>query len=216
MIIFGKSAKRVVASVLLTATITGSLVATAFGASASSPVGAQSLVPQSVRDMANLESQSPDDYSFIPERPVAPSTSPRPAPVQLATLVESNTAKIAVDAEEKCLASAIFFEARGESFEGQLAIAQVILNRVNSGRFASSICGVVIQTGQFSFVRGRSIPAVGTTSRDWREALAIARIAQAKLHRSSVADALFFHASRINPKWRLSRIGAVGNHIFYR
>jgi N-acetylmuramoyl-L-alanine amidase len=213
MIVSKKTAKIAVASLLLAMTATGS--ATAFGAASDEIVDGFSLLPQSVRDAAVDEAQSPSDYSLIPE--VRFETIPTKAKKSnLVALVETNSADTAIDSEEKCLASAIFYEARSESFEGQLAVAQVILNRLESGRFARSICGVVLQSGQFSFVRGGTIPAINKGSTDWREALAIARIAQAKLHRSGANDALFFHATHVSPKWRLSRVASIGNHVFYR
>jgi N-acetylmuramoyl-L-alanine amidase len=215
MSIFPKTAKRAVMSILLAAMVSGAAVTAAFGAASDDSVDAFSLLPQSVRDAAVSEAQSPTDYNFIPETSVE-SPSAKAKKPNLAALVETNAAETAVDAEEKCLASAIFYEARSESFEGQLAVAQVILNRVESGRFARSVCGVILQPGQFSFVRGGAIPAISTTNKDWREALAIARIAQARLHPSRADDALFFHATRVNPKWRLSRVTSIGNHIFYR
>lgn len=213
MIVSKKTAKIAVASLLLAMTATGS--ATAFGAASDEIVDGFSLLPQSVRDAAVDEAQSPSDYSLIPEVSfeTIPTKTKKP---NLVALVETNSADTAIDSEEKCLASAIFYEARSESFEGQLAVAQVILNRVESGRFARSICGVVLQSGQFSFVRGGTIPAISKGSTDWREALAIARIAQAKLHRSGANDALFFHATHVSPKWRLSRVASIGNHVFYR
>jgi spore germination cell wall hydrolase CwlJ-like protein len=193
----------------------GVAASTAFGAANNASADGFSLLPQSVRDAAVSEAQLPSDYSFIPETNIETPPAKAKTP-KLAALVDINTDETAVDAEEKCLAGAIFYEARSESFEGQLAVAQVILNRVESGRFARSICGVVLQPGQFSFVRGGAIPAISKTSQDWREALAIARIAQAKTHRSDVNDALFFHATHVNPKWRLSRVTSIGNHVFYR
>jgi N-acetylmuramoyl-L-alanine amidase len=212
---FPGTAKRAVASFLLAITLSGAAITTAFGAASDASVDGFSLLPQSVRDAAVSEAQSPTDYNFIPETntQVAPAKTVAP---KLASLVQNNSADTAIDAEEKCLASAIFYEARSESFEGQLAVAQVILNRVESGRFARSICGVVLQPGQFSFVRGGAIPAISKASKDWREALAIARIAQAKLHRSGADNALFFHATHVSPKWRLSRVASIGNHVFYR
>jgi hypothetical protein len=120
------------------------------------------------------------------------------------------------DAELECLAGAIYFESKGEPLEGQLAVAEVILNRARSGRFPPSICGVVKQRGQFSFVRGGRIPAVQRSSEAWRKAVAIAHIAQKDLADSAGADAMFFHARYVSPRWRLKRIAAVGNHIFYR
>lgn len=218
MTIATQATKIVVAIFLCAATLVGS--ATIFGAQASAENEYQtdSLLPSSVFDAAIEESQRPADYRYLPETIVDAETdgADSAAAPNLATLVSRTSAGDVNDPDEKCLASAIFYEARSEPFEGQLAVAQVILNRVKSGRFASTICGVVLQPGQFSFVRGGTIPAVAQNSRDWREAVAIARIAQARLHHSSAADALFFHATRVNPKWRLSRVASIGNHIFYR
>ena len=85
---------------------------------------------------------------------------------------ESNLA--AVDSQLKCLATAIYFEARSEPVEGQLAVAQVIQNRARSGRFPSSICGVVNQPSQFSFSRRRS----PDNQSQWMRALKVAAIAK--------------------------------------
>ena len=90
------------------------------------------------------------------------------------------------------------------------------MNRSKSGRFPASYCGVVYQPSQFSFVRGRSMPAINTASRDWREAVAIARIADANAWRSPAEGALFFHAARVSPGWRLARVARVENHVFYK
>lgn len=120
-------------------------------------------------------------------------------------------------AELECLASAIYFESKGEPLEGQLAVAEVILNRVESGEFADTICGVVKQRGQFSFVRGGHIPAVPRGSVAWRRAVAIAQIARQDLADSVGPKAMFFHATHVRPSWRgLTRVASVGNHIFYR
>lgn len=210
-----KAAKTAVASLLFAVMVSGAAATTAFGAANDASIDGFSLLPQSVRDAAVSEAQSPENFNFIPETDTETSPAKAKTP-KLALLVETNVADTAVDGEEKCLASAIFYEARSESFEGQLAVARVILNRVQSGRFARSICGVVLQPSQFSFVRGGAIPAISKANKDWREALAIARIAQAKLHPSSADNALFFHATHVSPKWRLNRVASIGNHIFYR
>lgn len=120
------------------------------------------------------------------------------------------------DAEAECLARAVYYEARSEALVGQLTVAEVIINRAESGRFPSSICGVVRQRGQFSFVRGGVIPTPPESSRDWREAVAIAQIAMQDLAEGAAPRALFFHARRVNPRWRLTRVATVGNHVFYR
>lgn len=216
MIIAKQTAKLAVA--IFACAVALAVSANAFGADAPSRDDYQlsSLLPESVIDAAIEESQRPTEYRLIPETGTDEDSDAGTARPGLAALVAANADDTPIDAEERCLASAIFYEARSEPLEGQLAVAQVILNRVDSGRFASTICGVVRQPGQFSFVRGGAIPAIAPTSRDWREALAIARIAQARLHSSSASNALFFHATHVNPRWRLSRIASIGNHIFYR
>ncbi len=118
--------------------------------------------------------------------------------------------------ELECLAVGIYYESKSEPLAGQLAVGQVIANRAHSGRFASTYCGVLFQRSQFSFVRGHSYPAPVRSGRQWQTAVAVAKIVDQKLQASSVPGALFFHAKRVSPGWRLARIGAVGNHIFYR
>ena len=118
--------------------------------------------------------------------------------------------------ELECLAGAIYFESKSEPISGQLAVGQVIANRSKSGRFPSSYCGVVFQRSQFSFVRGRSMPPIPRSSKQWKTAVAIAQIVDKALHVSAVPKALFFHARRVSPRWRLTRVGTVGNHVFYR
>lgn len=144
------------------------------------------------------------------------SSPPEPRIESLAALVNQYAATEAVDREQNCLAGAIYFESKGEPLDGQLAVARVILNRAQSGRFASTTCGVVFQRGQFSFVRGGSMPSVSHASNNWRTAVAIAKIAQDDLWESTTDDALYFHARRVAPGWRMARVGAIGNHVFYR
>lgn len=134
----------------------------------------------------------------------------------LGQLVADLSSSETPDAESECLARAVYWESKGEPLAGQLAVAEVIINRSRSGRFASTICGVVRQRGQFSFVRGGHIPAAPSASRDWRTAVAIAEIARRDLADGGAPRALFFHARRARPGWRLTRVATVGNHVFYR
>ena len=116
----------------------------------------------------------------------------------------------------RCLAGAVYFESRGETLEGQLAVARVIVNRANSHRFPPDYCGVVLQRSQFSFVRGGRLPHINENARTWRRAVAIARIAADDSWKSPAKGALFFHAARVSPRWRLTKLAQVDNHIFYR
>jgi len=131
-------------------------------------------------------------------------------------LVAAQSTSGPLDSQLHCLAGAIYFEARGESLAGQLAVGQVVVNRSTSGRFPDSYCGVVYQRDQFSFVRGRSMPAIRKSSEEWREAIAIAQIAHQGAWESPVTDALYFHATSVAPRWRLKRLARIDNHIFYR
>jgi N-acetylmuramoyl-L-alanine amidase len=119
------------------------------------------------------------------------------------------------DAQLRCLAAGVFFESNGESLDGQLAVAHVIINRTHSGRFASTPCAVLTQRGQFSFVRGGVVPQPAAST-GWRTAVAIARIAQQQSWANPAPGALFFHAARISPGWNRPRIARIDNHVFYR
>jgi len=118
--------------------------------------------------------------------------------------------------ERDCLATAIYFESKSEPLAGQLAVGEVLDNRVKSGRFASSYCGVVLQRGQFSFVRGRTLPSVPRSSLQWKNAVAIATIVEGGMMTSKAPRALFFHAKRVSPSWNATRVATIGNHVFYR
>ena len=118
--------------------------------------------------------------------------------------------------ELECLAVGIYYESKSEPLAGQLAVGHVIASRAKSGRFASTYCGVLFQRSQFSFVRGKSYPQPARASRQWSNAVAVAKIVDQKLHKSTVPGALFFHAKRVSPGWRLARVGSIGNHVFYR
>ncbi|MGN6155814.1 MAG: cell wall hydrolase [Sphingomicrobium sp.] len=116
----------------------------------------------------------------------------------------------------ECLAAGVYFESKSEPLAGQLAVGQVIANRAESGRFADTYCGVLFQRGQFSFVRGHSWPHINKDGRQWQTAVAIAKIVDQDLKESAVADALYFHARRVHPGWRMKRVASIGNHIFFR
>ncbi len=148
-----------------------------------------------------------------------PPVEPAPAaPVtgDLASMVAQLRSTDAGSRETECLAGAIYFEAKSESLKGQLAVGHVVANRAASGRFPTSYCGVVYQRSQFSFVRGKSMPPIARSHIQWKNAVAIAHIVDRKLAPTPVSKALFFHARRVSPGWRLTRVATLGNHVFYR
>jgi N-acetylmuramoyl-L-alanine amidase len=209
------------------------LVIAAFGASSVAPaqvaplpeplIGTGStlipamVVPKSINPLttegaveAVMDGESPSI-----ETPVAETSEARPTG-DLSSLVSQLRSSEPGSRELECLAGAIYFESKSEPLSGQLAVGQVVANRSKSGRFPSSYCGVVFQRSQFSFVRGRSLPPIARSSTQWKTAVAIARIVDQALHVSKFPKALFFHARRVSPRWRLTRVGTVGNHVFYR
>jgi N-acetylmuramoyl-L-alanine amidase len=166
-------------------------------------------LPASVFEEAQVETE----LTIIPDVK-EPESQIRAAtlPEMVADHLSSQTAS----QDEECLAVAVYFESRSEPLAGQLTVAHTVINRAKSGRFPASLCGVVKQPSQFSFVRGGGFPAFSRSSRDWREAVAIAKIATQEKWESSAKGALFFHAARVSPGWKLKRIASVGNHVFYR
>lgn len=124
------------------------------------------------------------------------------------------------DEQWQCLTEALYFEARGESLNGQIAVAEVILNRVDSPLYPRTVCGVVKQRGgggcQFSYVcNGKS------RMRERGAADLAGRIARAMLDgapRMLTDGATHFHTRAVKPSWskRFARTAAIGAHLFYR
>ena len=149
---------------------------------------------------------------------------PRIAPIiaaarpSLDQLVTRYSAGDDLDEQQKCLATAVYFESNGEPLAGQLAVARVVMNRAASGQYPTSWCGVVKQKAQFSFVRAGRFPRIDPACRAWRKAQAITRIAIANASDSLTSDVLWYHADYVAPKWRnnLRRVEKIGAHIFYR
>jgi hypothetical protein len=138
-------------------------------------------------------------------------------PQGLGDLVETYAEQALEDAQDICLAKAVYFEARGEPLEGQLAVAQVVLNRAASGRYPSTLCAVITQKAQFSFIRSGKFPKPNKKSEAWRNAVAIAHIAKAGLVKELSPDVLWYHATYVAPTWgkRLNKEAQIGLHIFY-
>jgi hypothetical protein len=150
------------------------------------------------------------------------NTSPAnnaPAPqMSLTELVNVHRAGAELDEQGQCLATAVYFESMGEPLEGQLAVANVVINRAKSGRYPTSWCGVVKQKSQFSFVRSGRFPRIDYGCDAWAKAQAIARIAALNLTSALPQDVLWYHADYVAPRWRnnLRRVEKIGAHIFYR
>ncbi len=176
-------------------------------------------------DVRTLEARHPDfstsgttDGSQTPLSPAASDATDTTAalPTSLDDLVAERSAATTGDEQGDCLATSVYFESKGEPLDGQLAVAQTIMNRTTSGRFADSVCGVVRQPGQFSFVRHGDMPTPPHESSAWKRAVAVATIAREGLWKQIAPAALFFHARRVSPGWGKIRVASLGNHIFFR
>jgi spore germination cell wall hydrolase CwlJ-like protein len=179
-------------------------------------------------DVHTLEQRAPDfstpqttqaPVAGSPEAQAAVATTPDAttiAPQDLADLVAAHADEAIADDESNCLATSVYYESKGEPLNGQLAVAQTIINRTHSGRFPASVCGVVRQHGQFSFLRGGELPSPPKASDAWHKAVAIAKIAQQGLWKQIAPAALYFHARRVSPGWGKIRVASLGNHIFFR
>jgi spore germination cell wall hydrolase CwlJ-like protein len=136
----------------------------------------------------------------------------------LYALVDKFATNAPLDEQTNCLATAVYFEARGESVEGQLAVAHVVMNRATSGRYPSDWCSVVKQRSQFSFVRHGEFPNIDANCDSWKKAEAVAELAAANVVPSISPDVLWYHANYVAPAWRrsLQEVEQIGAHIFYR
>lgn len=136
-----------------------------------------------------------------------------------AALLFSTTPVKADQVQIRCLAENMYHEARGESRQGQIAVSNVVMNRVESGRYPSTPCEVIRQrhrnTCQFSWVcAGRTVNNISLYNRMYN-------IAE-DVYNNRVEDitngALFFHSVRVNPSWSRTYIRTIriGSHVFYR
>lgn len=128
------------------------------------------------------------------------------------------------DKELWCLSTAIYFEARGEAYRGQVGVAQVVLNRVKDHRYPDTICGVVFQNQhrrnacQFSFACD-GIPESINDRKSWAQAEDIARrFTDGELYLTEVGDATHYHATYVRPAWapRMQKVTQIGLHVFYK
>lgn len=168
------------------------------------------------------QTPSSQDITFVANEVVQPVAAPAAlANVEassLRELVSSVNRDAQLTEQLRCLAGAVYFEARGEPLDGQLAVAEVVINRAQDSRWPASYCGVVYQRAQFSFVRGGKMPAINTSKATWQRAKAVARIAHDNLWQSEANEAVYFHANYVRPAWsrKKTRVTQIDTHVFYR
>lgn len=124
-----------------------------------------------------------------------------------------------------CLARNVYYEAGNQPFEGKVLVAQVTIQRVETGRFAKDICGVVNQRNvimekvvcQFSWLCDGSSKIKPVNAAQYKESEDVAkRVLLENFRMPGFKDALYFHATYVNPGWNREKIGTVGQHTFYK
>ena len=195
--------------------------------------GATPMVPRSVSLASATPAPVEPEIVTMPQRGVAgfqPMTLPaRTAPLPPAKPVLHAGYADLIDPEDmsreqRCLAEAIYFEARSEPSAGQAAVAQVVLNRVKSGLYPDSVCGVVYQNRhrylgcQFTFAcEGKSLRI--TEPAHWKQAVKIAReVTFGQTYLTAVGNATHYHADYVRPYWSrlFKKKDTIGRHTFYR
>jgi len=124
-----------------------------------------------------------------------------------------------------CLTKNIYWEAANEPFEGKVAVAQVTINRVASGKFGSGVCGVVYQKNvfyekvicQFSWACETKYRTQAISAKQYVESEEVAkRVLLENFRLPSLTQAMFYHAAYIKPGWDREKINQIGQHIFYK
>jgi hypothetical protein len=228
---FGRFRARLVAAVAITFALLFAAPAAAAEANATPGLGpiapavtipVQPIAPavQATPSLADLVRTAPASATVAPSPLAAPAATQAPLTLRgrsLHDLIISFVNYGNQDEQQLCLAKAVYFEARSETLEGQLAVAEVVLNRARSGVYPPSICAVVTQPAQFSFIRAGRFPAVDPTSDCWKKALAVADVAAKHLATSVAPNVLWYHATYVAPSWgrQKTRAAQIGTHIFY-
>ncbi len=191
---------------------------------AAAPFDAQAAARFTTQAAARFTTQAAPPFDAQGEAPFTTIVAPTPAGAigrrdYLALIPPER-----LDAERHCLAQAIYFEARSEPEAGQSAVAQVVLNRMVSGNYPSTICGVVFQNRsrrhacQFSFTcDGKALRVRDAQS--WAQASRVADEALAgKSWLADIAGATYYHADYVRPRWArgMKKLDVIGKHIFYR
>ncbi len=175
-------------------------------------------VPDSQPNLSSTQTPAPEAAQAIVEiKP--PPPPPPPTPAELLGLTGKDRAR-----HEKCLANAIYFEARGEPLRGQIAVAQVVMNRVFSPYYPNDVCSVVYQNAhmhlscQFTFACDGKSKAITERGAWWRAQRIAKQTLDGKVWVAAVAKSTHYHAFYVKPNWvaEMKKMFRYGVHIFYR
>jgi spore germination cell wall hydrolase CwlJ-like protein len=141
-------------------------------------------------------------------------------------LAESSQITVAVrERQLGCLAKNIYYEAGSEPFEGKVAVAQVTMNRVESGQFPDDVCRTIYQKNviyekvvcQFSWACDRDSGTRPPNNGNYKESMEVAKkVLLEEFRLPALKEAMYYHADYINPGWRREKVAKIGHHIFYK
>ena len=127
--------------------------------------------------------------------------------ISLVIFLSLFTFNLSANSEQKCLAEAIYHEARGEPLLGKLAVAQVVINRTKNKAYPQTICGVVYQKNQFTNI----VPRFNIDS------MKVAALALSGKHQLANFSAIYFHNHKVKPRWKnVVFVKTIGRHTFYK
>jgi spore germination cell wall hydrolase CwlJ-like protein len=191
--------------------------------------GAEPLIVMADPDMKVMASLSPPTEDIAKDIESGESVAPKgevnadnqraKSPAERLALDEKSRAK-----SEKCLAEAVYFEARGEAVRGQIAVAQVVMNRVFSGKYPDTVCGAVYQNKhrhfacQFTFACDNN-PDVIREPEMWERAKKISKaMLDGQIWLPEVGKSTHYHAYWVRPSWvaEMKKMYKFGVHTFYR
>lgn len=147
---------------------------------------------------------------------------------KLSSIKVAESSDITAEVRERqlaCLAKNIYYEAGSEPFEGKVAVAQVTINRVESGQFPNDICKTIYQKNvfyekvvcQFSWYCDRAATVRPIHKGNYEESMTAAKKVLLEGFRlPSLESALYYHADYVNPGWRKEKVAKIGRHIFYK
>lgn len=159
----------------------------------------------------------PDTNNDANSLAISPAQS-KPKKAGFLEIVDTNEQVRYTNTDFFCMAKNIYHEAGSEPLVGRYAVAQVTLNRMESGEYPDSVCGVVFQHKQFSWANNHSKRWTTPTGPQWEESKRIAReVLQGGKRVHGLDDALFYHATYVRPVWARTkdRVTRIGLHIFY-
>jgi spore germination cell wall hydrolase CwlJ-like protein len=193
------------------------------------PIVVAALDPNAGKEALDAINSAAPDLVVPKRRPeselaYAPEGGQLDSATDLSAPVKAKDGKKWSEKEMWCLATAIYFESRGEAYRGQVAVAQVVMNRVKHRLYPETICGVVFQNQhkrnacQFSFACD-GIPERVTEPKPWKQAQEIAKgTVDGSLYLSEVGFATHYHATYVYPHWapRMKKLTKIGLHVFYQ